>query len=63
MGSIMSKIEELNEEEQWKKDLEWLAKIAKEVTDITPSTPQFTDLQWLVANRSKILRNKQLINL
>jgi len=63
MGSSLSKIRDM-EEEQIQVDGElWLSNLSNDIINTNVFSSDFYDLQWLIKNKEKILRNKNLINL
>jgi len=67
MGSSVSRIYDDEREEQWKKDVEVLNKLAEEVAkgirETNPNSIEHSDLLWFHENKAKIIRNKKLIDL
>jgi len=63
MGSSISAINDQLDREKWKRDEDWLNKLAESIKKINPSSSAFDDIEWLERNKEKILRNRSLINL
>lgn len=63
MGSSMSRIYDEQAEDEFTRKKEWLKSTSKKIEEIYPNSSEYTDLNWLMNNKEKILRNRRLIDL
>jgi len=63
MGSGLDKLGEEEDIKRLTKRREWVQGVVEKIENIKLDSQEFDDLQWLVENRKKIIRNKKLIDL
>lgn len=60
-GSIRQ--QDLEDQQQFDEDREWLISLSEKIRDINPTGPEFYELHWIVQNKERILGNRRLIEL